>query len=362
MASLVPGRHEVRLLDQKVAPLPEVLEADLVALSFKTMYAGQAYRLADRMRAEGVRVVLGGVHASLVPEEAGAHADAVIVGEGEGVWPRVIEDAEAGRLQRLYRAPREPVALVDLPDQRVDLLDHQRYMVHATQSARGCSFDCEFCPTRVLTGPGYRLRRVEAVLAEVDRLVEIEDKPVFFTESVFGACEPLFVAELTRGLHARDVRYGVICDWHMVNQETIDCLAKHGCTTIGINLTGRNEPKEIAALEIIRKSGIPMWGYIMFGFEEDHEDVFERGLTRVREYDIRCVSATVLTPFPGTPMRERLLAESRIYSNDSDLYDHVHVHFVPKHMSVEQLQAGFEHFCNEARERMSFERALEALR
>ncbi len=361
VASLVDESFDVEILDEKVSGIPEKLGADIVAMSFKTMHANSAYALADSLRSQGTRVVMGGVHASAVPETAAQHADAVVAGEGEAVWPQVLSDIKRGSVQRIYRAPAMHYSLDEMPRQRVELVDHPRYMLHAVQSARGCSFNCEFCPTRAIFGEGFRLRKVGAVVEEVERLLAIDDKPIFFTENVFGAGDTTFIARLTEQLYQRSVRYGVICDWYMLNEEIVSLLAAGGCGLVCLNLTGRLEEKEIAALEAVRRADLTIWGYFMFGFEEDSPDVFQRAVDRVRDYEIECATLTVLTPFPGTPMGQRLAEEGRIFSRDLDLYDHIHVHFEPKSMTADQLREGFEYVCNEVGEKMSFARAAEVL-
>jgi len=361
IASSCRERDEVTVIDEKVDQLPETLEADVVAISYKTMYARRAYELADALRARGTSVVLGGVHASLVPDEAAAHADVVVVGEGELTMTRVLDDLERGRAGARYLAPSPPPPLDRLQRQRVELLSHERYMVHAILSARGCSFDCEFCPTRSIFGAGYRLRDVDAVDAEVDHLLRLEDKPVFFSENVFGAGDVPFITELVGRLAARGVRFGVICDWLMLNASIVRILADGRCRMVCLNLTGRNEADEIAALRSVRDAKMPVWGYFMFGFEEDTPDVFERAVQRVHRYDLECATLTVLTPFPGTPMGNRLAAEGRIFGTDLDRFDHVHVHFQPAGMSAEQLSEGFEHVCREVGEKMSFSRVAAAM-
>lgn len=362
MASLASDDDEVRILDEKVTPVPDALDADVAAISFKTMDASHAYAMADRLRAGGVQVILGGVHASLLPEAAVVHSDAVVVGEGEAVLPRVLADLARGERGGIYRAPLPQAPLDRLPRQRVELLDTARYMLHASQAARGCSFHCEFCPTRAIFGDTYRIRDVDALLAEAEHMVKLDDKPVFYTENVFGAGDLPFIARLTRGLQERGIRFGVFCDWVALNPETVELLDASGCGLVCLNLTGRKEPQEIAALDAVSRAGIPIWGYFMFGFEEDQPDVFERALARVRQYGIVSATMTVLTPFPATPMGERLAREGRIFSHDLDTYDHVHVHFEPRHMTSDQLREGFAYVCRELGDTLRFEPAVRAFR
>jgi radical SAM superfamily enzyme YgiQ (UPF0313 family) len=361
LASLARPSDEVRLIDEKVAGGVDSVDADLVGISFKSMYARRAYALADRLRRQGTKVVLGGIHASLQPEQAAAHADVVVVGEGEAVWRQVLDDVDAGTQLPLYRPPQHPLRLDSLPRLPVALVDHPRYMCHSTQSARGCSFTCEFCPTRAMFGAGYRLRNLDTALSEVREMVALEDKPVFFTENVFGAGDRVYIDELTRGLQASGVRYAVLCDWLAMSPELAGLLADRGCGLVGINLTGRAEPAEEAALDALHAAGLPVWGYLMFGFEEDEPDVFERAVARVRRYDMVSVALTVMTPYPGTPLGERMERDGRVLGHDSDLFDQNHVLIHPRHMTRRELEQGFAYASHELRDVLGFHRAVEAI-
>jgi radical SAM superfamily enzyme YgiQ (UPF0313 family) len=365
VASLSRPHDEVEIIDEKVeGPVdPDTLEADVFGLSFKSMYAERAYAVADRLRARGKKVVLGGVHATNVPREAAQHADVVCVGEGEPLWRPVLDDIEAGTAKSVYRAPMSPrVPLDTLPRQRFELLKNDRYLVHSMQSARGCSFDCEFCPTRLMFGSTYRQRNIDCIVAEVEHLLRLDDKPVFFTENVFGAGDLRYAEELTGRLHAMGATFGCIVDWVMVRPELMRVLAKNGCTLVCINLTGQRGKDELASVRAISDAGMAIWGYIMFGFEEDKPDVFQGAIETVNEFGIVCASLTVLAPYPGTPMGKRLDKEHRITSRDISLYDQCNVVFKPAQMSQEQLQQGYDYVVSELGGRLDFIHAVRAIK
>lgn len=364
VASVSRPHDVVRIHDEKVdGPIdPASATADVVGISFKTAYADHAYRMADAFRARGIPVVVGGVHATNVPEDAAQHADVVAVGEGETLWSRILDDLESGCAETFYRGPVAPRGPLDtLPRQRFELLHTERYMLHAVQSARGCSFDCEFCPTRLMFGSTYRLRDVDAMVQEVRDLLTLEDKPLFFTENVFGAGDLAFVEQLTSRIHALGARFGVICDWVMVRPELMQLLARNGCRLVCVNLTGRRTPEELAAVRAIRDAGMEIWGYLMFGFEEDTPDVFQGALDTVHEYDITCTSLTLLAPYPGTPMGTRLAREGRILDTDLTRYDQCNVVIRPAGMTAHQLQEGYDHVCAALAERCDFVHAVDAL-
>jgi radical SAM superfamily enzyme YgiQ (UPF0313 family) len=317
--------------------------------------------MADRLRAQGIKVVIGGVHASLQPEEAARHADAVVVGEGEAVWRTVLDEVEGHRNRSIYRAPAERLRLDSLPRLPVGLIEHERYMCYSLQSARGCSFTCEFCPTRTMFGDGYRLRDVDTVMSEVNELMAMARKPVLFTENVFGAGDADYVDALTRRLSDARVPYGVLCDWMSVKPEMSGLLAKRGCRLVGINMTGRPEPAEEAALRAMHEAGLALWGYMMFGFEEDTPDVFQGAIEKVRRYNVVSVAMTVLAPYPGTPMAGRIDRDGRIFGRDTDLYDQGHVLFEPRHMTSKDLQQGYDYACGELADLIGFHKAVAAM-
>jgi len=178
---------------------------------------------------------------------------------------------------------------------------------------------------------------------------------------VFGAGERMFIDRLTSELCSDRVRYAVICDWLAMNGDLASLLAQRGCSLVGINLTGREEPAEEAAVKAVHDAGLPMWGYLMFGFEEDTADVFERAIKRIRQYGFVSVAITLLTPFPGTPMTRRIVQEGRFRSADPDLLDQNHLLFVPRQMTVEQLKQGYDFVCNELKDLLGFHRAVAAM-
>ncbi|MBA4388700.1 MAG: hypothetical protein C0404_12015 [Verrucomicrobia bacterium] len=347
LASLSRPGDEVSIIDEKTGASVDKVEADLVGISFKTMYARRAYELADSFRARGTPVVLGGLHASLCPDEAGLHADIVVAGEGEAVWPQILEDVENGNFKKLYSSPQPPPAIDTLPVQKLGLLRHESYFMHGVQSARGCSLDCEFCPTRAMFGAGFRLRNPDAVCDEVESLLKIEDKPVLFTDDVFGAGNTEYIEKLTGRLKATGARYGVICDLKMVTPGIVAQLAGSGCRVMCINMPGTCSPEEAGAIKAIQAQGIAVWGYFMFGFEFHKPDVFPRTIEFVRNCAIKHVSLTILAPYPGTPMGERLAREGRIISRDLSLYDQAHVVFKPANMTPAQLENGFSEVVDE---------------
>jgi len=358
IASLCRTEDEVCIFDEKVDGAGEQIDADVAGISFKTMNAYRAYELADKLRQRGTRVILGGLHASLCPQEAKQHADVVVVGEAEPVWRTVLDELEKGNAKPFYISPMPGPPIDKLPEQRVEVLNHARYLCHSVQTARGCSLTCEFCPTRAMFGAGFRLRNPQMVIKEIERLIEIQEKPVFFTDDVFGAGEIEYIKKLTQEIKSLGIAYAVICDLKMVNGELLKALATSGCRLMCFDIFHGGSPEEVQAVRSIQNAGIPILAYFMFGFEHHGPDIFERVVNFVKQYDIQFTSFVLLAPYAGTPMFERLEKAGRILTHDWRLYDQAHVVFRPAKMTPEQLEEGFALVCRELGERYNIERAI----
>ena len=295
VASLSREHDEVEIVDEKVeGPVdPETLEADVVGLSFKTMYSARAYALADCLRARGKKVVLGGVHATNVPEEAAQHADVVCVGEGETAVAADPRRPRGGHREAdVHRADVSARAALDAPLAAVRAAEER-----SLPRARGPERARVLVRLRVLPDAAdvrLDLPPAEHRLARATRcehLLQLDDKPVFFTENVFGAGDMNYVDELAGRLNGIGASYGCIVDWVMVKPELMQLLATNGCQLVCINLTGRRTKEELAAVKAISDAGMAIWGYIMFGFEEDTPDVFQGAIDTVNEYGIVCSTA-----------------------------------------------------------------------
>src|SRR6185503_15903561 len=199
LAAITPPEHSVRVIHQQVEPVPFDTDADLIALSFFSGFAPEAYRLAAEFRRRGKHVVAGGPHATFSPDEVLRYCDAVVVGEAESVWPRLLMDAEAGQLQARYDG--EPASMRDLPTPRYDLLPKRFSVPRVLQATRGCPFTCSFCTVPTLN-PGFRVRPVEEVLRDVayDRFAHgWQRKVAWFWDDNLTAPRP-WVKELLRGM------------------------------------------------------------------------------------------------------------------------------------------------------------------
>ncbi len=357
VAALTPPDVEVSITDENVEGIDYDEPVDLVGLTAMTMHAPDAYRIADEFRGRGVPVVMGGIHASLLLDEAKGHADSVVVGEAEGVWPQVVEDARDGRLRPLYRAQRV-ADLAGLPPPRMDLLKADAYeRIGCVQTTRGCPFQCDYCTVSQFFGRTYRTRPVEEVIREVESLGE--RFMAFVDDNVVG--DPRYAKELFRRLAPLGVKWGGQASLTIAQDPELLRLAAHsGCYSLFIGIESldpanlldvhkrinRVEDYE-RAIKTLRDHGIVVVGSFILGLDHDDEGVFERTLRFCERNEIVLPVFFILTPLPGTPLYQRMEQEGRILSRDWGRYDGMHVLFQPRLMSPETLQEGFQWACQE---------------
>jgi radical SAM superfamily enzyme YgiQ (UPF0313 family) len=353
LASLTPSDTEVQIVDEHFENVPFDSPADLVGISFMTPQAPRAYQIGDEYRTRGKAVVMGGVHASELPEEALQHSDAVVVGEAEGVWARVLEDFKSGSMKRIYRSPGFP-GLSGLPPPRYDLLKKDKYRLFRInfpiQAGRGCPFRCEFCSVTRFFGGQIRFRPVKEVVQEIR---QGSLKKIFFVDdNIVG--NPAYARDLFRALIPLRVRWVGQASLNLAKDEELLGLAKKsGCAVlfIGIESLSSESLREIGknffraeelqeSLQKIQSYGITVRTSIVFGFDRDDKDVFKRTVDFLIRNRIVYADFFILTPLPGTPLRARMEKENRIFSNDWSEYDSLRTVFRPKLMSPEQLNKG----------------------
>lgn len=354
LAALVPAElnTEITIQDEGVQPLDLDFPPSLVGITAITGTALRAYSIADQLRSRGHTVVLGGVHATLLPDEAARHADAIVTSYAEKSWPQLLYDYAGGRLQRRYYAPTDR-RLNDVPIARRDLLKKERYAtVNSIEATRGCPHRCDFCAVPAAWANIYAHRPIEDVIAELQTferrhavfidLSPVEDIP--YAKALYRAMIPLRMRwiglattriaeddELLR-LAAQSGCKGLLIGFESISQSTLEETRK-----------GFHKSKDYAAvIRRLHDHGIGIQGCFVFGFDGDDETVFERTVEFVDRTKIDLPRYAVMTPFPGTGYYRRLEAEGRLLHKNWSLYDVEHVVFQPRQMSPERLQEGLE--------------------
>jgi len=365
LAGMTPTEHEIDYVEiEDIAPLRDNDEVpdgyDLVAISSYTAQIGEAYELADTYRRRGIPVAMGGTHVTCLPDEAAQHCDAVVVGEGEVSWPRLVTDAERGRLKQRYGSDQEQFDLADAPMPTFNLLDINKYNRLTVQTSRGCPHQCEFCASSVLLTNRYKQKPIDKVLAEIDRICEIWPHPFieFADDNTF--VNRSYWHELLPKLKHRHIRWFTETDISVARDpELLDLMRDGGCAQVLIGLESpsaepldglelhhnwkhKQWPVYADAIRTIQSHGIGVNGCFVIGLDAQGPEVFQQVFDFVRDTELNEVQITLQTPFPGTALYERLRTQNRLLDPTAwrmcTLFD---VNFKPNGMSVDELKQGF---------------------
>ncbi len=368
LAGLTPEEIDLRYLD---LPEPDTLDSlpgdfDVVAISSFSAQIKEAYRLADRYRAAGVVVVLGGLHVTLCPDEAAAHADAIVIGEGEPVWPELLADLRRNALRPRYDARGRDFDFRHSPMPRFDLLDPTRYNRLTVQTQRGCPYHCDFCAASIRLNPRFKTKPVDRVLAEIRRIKEIWPHPFieFADDNTFA--DKAHGRALARALIPEGLRWFTETDISVARDaELLALLKDSGCAQILIGLESpvaagldglerkanwkrRQLDDYKRAIAAIQDAGVTVNGCFVLGLDGADTTSFDAVFAFVRETGLYEVQITVMTPFPGTPLYGRLESQGRLLHPGAwercTLFD---VNYQPQDMSVAELEAGFRHLATQ---------------
>jgi radical SAM superfamily enzyme YgiQ (UPF0313 family) len=348
VAAAMPAGVRTRILDEDVEPVDFDGEADLVGISLMTYNAPRAYEIADEFRRRGRAVVLGGYHPTFLPEEAAAHADAVCLGEAEGTVPRMMADFLAGRLRRRYVS--EPVDLRGLPVPDRRLIRSSAYITpDAVQATRGCPHACSFCSVSSFARRRFRKRPVDEV---IDELRQLGRWLIFMDDNL--AVDPDYARELFARMAPLGKRWCSQCGVGIADDPELVSLARRsGCMGLFVGFESLSDDNLAAwgktpnrhrdyarAVLRLHAEGIGVYSGFVFGMDGDGPGVFARTLDFLDEARLDALQATILTPFPGTPLFAEMERQGRITTRDWSLYDFGHVVFEPRGMSPETLRAG----------------------
>jgi radical SAM superfamily enzyme YgiQ (UPF0313 family) len=373
LAGLTPPDVETVLYDERLEPIPYNEPTDLVALTVETYNARRAYQITTHFRRRGVPVVMGGYHPTFLPDEALQFADAVVIGDAEGLWEQVVQDAQAGRLQRVYRQSGYPPLGGVVPDRSI--FRGKRYAPAAlVQYGRGCRFACEFCSIHAFYGFNLRQRPIPEVVTEIEAL---NRKHIFLVDDNIFVNVPQAKA-LFQALIPLKIRWSCQVSLDVAQDDTLmHLLEKSGCTTAVIGFESLNE-RNLAqmkkkwnlkhgdyatSVKKFQDHGIMIYGSFVFGYDEDTIDSFDITLEFAIRSKFYLANFNPLTPMPGAKLYERLRVEKRL------IYDRWWLHpgyrygqaaFHPRGMTADQLTEG----CFRARRQFNtynsiFKRALD---
>ena len=364
LASLVPDDVEVEIIDEDVRPVPfdQFGPADLIGISAKTLQIDRAKWIAGRAQARGAKVVVGGVHATLAPDEVAAWADSIAVGEAYRTWPQMIADFDRGQLQPRY-VDEEWAHLDDLKPLTDRVLrqvnENRHYWTPYLEITRGCPRNCTFCTAIRVSGRVMRLRPVEQVVEEIQRR---QIKRFFLTDDNFGLnfrLNPDYMVELFQALRKLPLD-GWTCQAEQMVADHPDLLklareAHMDKFFIGFESANPKNRRELGGkaggnieryrqvIDRVHEAGIGVVGLFVFGFDGDTPAIFEHSYDFIRSSGLDGVSATILTPFVGTPQRATWEEQNRLIPGVPwSLYDTNHVTYYPAQMTPEQLMSGYD--------------------
>lgn len=331
IARYTPEHYEVQIVDEAMEELDPDIKADLVGITCMTPLAPRAYELAAQFRARGIPVVMGGIHVSYMTDEALQYADTIVVGEGENIWPKVLEDFEQGRMQRVYRAC-EPPEVENMLAPRRDLLKG-KYFVETVQTGRGCPINCNFCSVTAFNGSRYRVRNIDSVIDEIN---SIKSKRIFIVDDNIVGQGPRYIRRakelFDRMVDCKKEWGGQTCLSIVEHDDVLKAAQRSGCKGMLIGF----ESLDPATIDSMHKSvnlrpntrnfrdaikklhdhGIAIVGCFIFGTEGQTRDAFRRAIDFVLENEIDAVQLSLETPLPGTAFYKQMQEEGRLLLTD----------------------------------------------
>jgi radical SAM superfamily enzyme YgiQ (UPF0313 family) len=362
LSALTPKDVEIAFYDDRMERIDFDRPTDLVAIPIETYTAKRAYQIASEFRSRGVPVVMGGFHATLMTDEVKEYAEAVVVGEAEDIWTQVIDDARSGRLQPIYSSNSQP----DLGKVRYDraIFRGRRYLpIGLIETGRGCRFPCEFCAVQTFFQRTARHRPIDAIVAEIEDL-KAQKRLFFFVDDNFAA-DLAFARELAEALTPLDVRWVTQMSVNAAHDEAfLATLARSGCrgVLIGFESLDHNVLRGMRkhfntmrggfspALANLRRHGIRVYGTFVFGYDGEREDSFDQAAEFAIDHRFYLAAFNHLTPFPGTPLFDRLQRQGRLTYERwwlDERYSYNGIPFQPSAMAPDDVRQG----CLRARRR-----------
>src|SRR4030042_718303 len=349
LASLTPNDIDITVVDEEIRDIDFSLDFDLVGISCMTATANRSYQLSDMFRQRGSKVVLGGIHPTILPQEAIQHADAVVIGEAEGCWADVINDFRKRNLQKFYRVPAPDLSKYPFPRRDVHI-DKALFNCVGLLTTRGCPYACEFCSGTDFYGRKIRHRPVSRVVEDIKR--SGSKTFLILDDNVTG--HPKYSKELFEALIPLGIRWvGQSSISLAKDKEMLKLCRLSGCAALffglesvspaslrGMEKTLKSIKETEEAIKIIQDNGIAFHPSIILGFDTDTKAIFDDTLEFLAKAKLPTMALHVLTPYPGTRIYQRFKDQGRIISHDWSHYDHHTVVFQPKNMTPQELAEG----------------------
>lgn len=356
IAALTPSEHEIELIDENFDEIDFSKNYDLVGITAMTQQATRAYQIADEFWKRNTKVIIGGIHATLLPEEARQHADSVVIGEAEYLWPMVLADLAFDRLKTVYRTDKV-VDLKDSPVPRYDLMKEKNYKVAWIQTTRGCPHDCEFCAASKIYGSRYRNKTIEQVINEIQVI-----KKKFGNILISFADDNLFVKRKYSEVFLEEIK-GLNIRWNAQtdisiaeHDELLRAMKESGCFCLFIGFESlseanmqtidrygwkfRNLSMYPEYIKKIQSYGIGVHGAFIIGLPHDDKSIFKGISDFIIENHLYDAQITISTPLPGTRLREQLVKEGRVLPTKWEDYTFIDVNYVHNKLTKDELENG----------------------
>ncbi len=358
VASLTPDIFEIKIIDENFETIDFDEDFDIIGITGMTQQASRGYEIADRFRQRGVYTVMGGIHATTVPYDAKLHADTVIVGEAEEIWPEFIEDFLAGKQKQFYKSSNSKgIDINKSPIPRYDLLNTHYYKTVWPQTTRGCPHQCEFCVASNIYGSKYRHKTIEHVINELEIVNNLWSNPtISFADDNMFVNRP-FAKDLITEFKTLKFSWIAQSDISIGDDnELLDLLYDSGCESVFVGLESVSEKnlhlidprnwkqkrlhRYPELIKNIQSHGIGVHASFVIGLDNDDLDTFQQIIDFTLENNLFGVTALILTPYPGCSLRVRLQKEGRLLQKDWRFYNGGNITFLPKHLTPQQLKDG----------------------
>lgn len=352
LAAITPEGIESFIVDEYIEDIDFDMNVNVIAISATTVQAARAYHISQEFRKRGKKTIIGGIHASLLPEEAQNYADSIIIGEAEGLWLDVLSDLKEGVLKPRYENTGR-IDITNIPAPKLTKLPLHKYKVpfRPIQTTRGCPHNCGYCSVTKFFGKSYRHRAIEDIVREIEELGVDE---IFFVDDNIAA-NPERAKALFKAITPLKISWISQCCMSIAyNDELLELAQKSGCVNLmlgleslsteslgSVNKSFNKVDDYYYVINKLHRHGITVMGLMVFGFDFDDETIFDKTSKFMDDAKVDYPCYWILTPYPSTPLYNQLEIEGRIFERDWSKYDCTHVVYQPRLMSPETLQEGY---------------------